>query len=156
MIIGNGFIGKALSEILYSPILTRKDLDLLNFTKEQLPEAKQVFLCAGVNGAKACEGSSDAYKVNVDATIKIAKHYSSKGSFLVWISSTMVEWSDCAYARQKALSEIALLTMPNVAVVRAGRVLKENVNDLCLTMYRIADTKSEGLHLWGEETAYKR
>lgn len=156
MIIGLGFIGKELQEILKYPALTRKELDLLNFTVDQLPDAKEVYLCAGVNGGKACEGNSDAYKVNVDATIKIAKHYSAKGSFVVWISSTMVEWSDCAYARQKALSEIALQTLPNVAVVRAGRVTKDNVKDLCLKMYEIASKKLEGLHLWGEETPYQK
>lgn len=155
----DGFIGRRLLGITGAEGTSRGNpiyhhhhvLDLKDFDTEKLPQADVVYICAGVNGAKNCEGNQDAHRINVDGTIRLAKHYVGQGAFVVWISSTTVEWSNSAYARQKAMTETVLLTMPRVAIVRAGRVLHSNVDELCSTMIRAAKQRSEGVTLWGAD-----
>lgn len=126
-------------------------LDLLDFEVAKLPEATAVWICAGVNGAMACEGRAESYRVNVDAPIRLARHYRATGAFTVWISSTTVEWSNSAYARQKSLSEVALSSVPLVGIVRAGRVLHSNVDDLCQLLAKIGRERRAGVTLWGTD-----
>lgn len=166
LVIGaDGFIGAALQRMSgargtsrRNPTLLPNDyyLDLLNFTAQDLPPADIVYLCAGVNGAKSCEGNQESYRVNVDATIRIARHYKECGSFVVWISSTTVEWSATDYARQKALSEIGL-SLLGAGIVRAGRVLQSNVYGLCQTMLQVGRDGVQGVTLWGvDEKPYEK
>lgn len=130
-------------------------LDLLDF--EDVPPGDIVYLCAGANGAKACEGSQDAFRVNVDATIRIAQAVARRGGFTVWISSMSVEWLDTAYQRQKLAAESVLRVLPSVGVVRAGRVLADNVHELCVEMARVGRARVEGVTRWGnDEVAYRK
>lgn len=166
LVIGvDGFIGSRLREMAGAEGTSRRNptmhqfhyLDLLGFAEMALPDAAVVYICAGVNGAMNCAGNRDSYRINVDATIRLAQHYSARGAFVVWISSTSVEWSAEAYARQKALAETALRMLPNVGIIRAGRVLKSNVDDLCNHMIAVGRSRIKGVTLWGtDERPYEK
>lgn len=156
LVIGSdGFIGSRLLELTGGVGTSRRvtpglqhymDLSQLG----SLPGADVAYICAGVNGAMNCEGNPKAYTINVDSTIRLAEHYSKTG-FAVWISSTTVMWSDSCYARWKQVTESYLRTLPNVGIVRAGRVVKSNLDDLCNTLIEVGRNKLSGLHLWGED-----
>jgi hypothetical protein len=62
-----------------------------------------------------------------------------------------VEWSNSAYARMKQVTEGILRVMPNVGIVRAGRVVNSNVEDLCKTLIDVGRGKITGVTLWGED-----
>lgn len=123
--------------------------DLLNF--DDVPPADVVYVCAGANGAKMCEGNQIAFRVNVDAPGEIARIVTRRGGFVVYISSMSVEWLSTAYQRQKLTAETLLRAMPGVGVVRAGRVLASNMNDLCDTMIRVGQGRIEGVTRWGND-----
>jgi dTDP-4-dehydrorhamnose reductase len=127
-------------------------INLLDFT--DVPPADIVYICAGVNGALRCEGSPEAYRTNVDGTIRLVRAYSS--AFVVWISSSTVEWGNSQYARMKAQVEAVLLNNPNVGIVRAGRVLESNVDDLCTTLLKVGRGRIGHLTLWGAEETYQK
>ena len=124
----------------------------------RVPDADVVYICAGANGAKACEGEQDSFLVNVDAPIDIARQVFARGGFTVWISSMSVEWfAGGAYQRQKLAAECVLRTMPSVGIVRAGRVTKDNVDDLCETLIRVGRNRVSGVTRWGsDEIAYQK
>jgi len=155
----DGFIGSKLQQELNCEGTSRKNplyhqnhyLDLSNFQESDLPRADVVYLCFGVNGSLTCaQNPQESFRINVDSTIKLAKHY-SKSSFVVWIGSTTVEWSTDHYARQKLTTETVLRTLPNVSIVRAGRVTKENLDDLIYTLKGLGRNKIPGVKLWGED-----
>lgn len=159
MVGADGFIGKRLLELTGGEGTSRGNpiyhhhhvLDLKEFNSDTLPDADVVYICAGVNGAKNCEGNQEAHRTNVDGTIKLAKHYVGHGAFVVWVSSTTVEWANTSYARQKAMTETVLFNVPNVGIVRAGRVLHSNVDDLCNVLMKVGRDGIEGLTLWGTD-----
>lgn len=165
LVIGaDGFIGQRLQQLSKAEGTSRRNplflpnsyyLELDRFSDGDLPDADLIYLCAGINGAMKCEGNKDAFRVNVDSTIRIAQHYTPK-SFLVWISSMSSEWANTAYARQKAYAECALRLMPNVGIVRAGRVTKDNLDDLCKTLIKVGREKIEGITLWGSDDTYRK
>lgn len=162
LVIGaEGYIGSRLLSLLgpYALGTTRRSHPYFSYLDMEkigsLPLADIVYICAGVNGAMPCEGNSRAYRINVDATIRLAQHYAKSG-FVVWISSTTVEWSNSAYARMKQVTEGILRVMPNVGVVRAGRVVNSNIDDLCKTMIEVGRSRIEGVTLWGEEVPYDK
>lgn len=84
-----------------------------------LPFARYVFICAGVNGFKACEENTFlATKINFFSTCQIAKHFLKLGSHVVFFSSSSVFGSyklfptedeivnpNTEYGRLKALAE---------------------------------------------------
>jgi len=97
-----------------------------------------------------------SYRVNVDGTINLVEAYDA-GTFFVWISSTTVEWLRENYGRQKQITEQYLRAKPNVAIVRAGRVLHSNVDDLCDFMIMLGRSRSHGVFLWNEnEKPYEK
>lgn len=160
LVIGStGFVGSNLCRHLPAAAHTARrpqemetsyHFDLLS--QGPLPFADIVYLCAGVNGTLTCANDPQrSWRVNVDGTIYVAEHYNAEGAFLVWISSTTVEWLSEHYGRQKRAAEAHLRAMPNVGIVRAGRVMKSNVDDLCRTMIKIGHNKERGLWLWGED-----
>lgn len=160
----DGFIGSNLAKKLPDAIHTthkprpfidgRWPFDLLEFGP--LPEGDVVYICAGINGHKRCEGNPASHHINVDATIRLAKHYVAKGAFPVWLSSRSLEWSMTTYSRQKAMAECALITMP-VGIVRAGRVTPQNVGDLCDTLISVGRGRKPDLFVWGtDDIAYQR
>lgn len=123
----------------------------------KLPEADIAYLCAGVNGTLTCaRDPQGSFRVNVDGTLYVAERYRGK-SFVVWISSTTVEWCSEAYAVQKRTAETVLRTMPHVGIVRAGRVTKENVSDLCETLVEVGRSGKSGVTVWNpDEKPYER
>jgi hypothetical protein len=120
------------------------------------PQTEIAYICAGINGAQKCEGNAEAYRINVDGTVELAKHYTQQGTFVVWISSRSLEWSTSAYARQKQIAE-AMLYPLGVGIVRAGRVTADNVDDLCATLMEVGRGRIGGLTIWGtDDIAYSR
>ena len=148
----DGYIGSHLIKMIPTAMGTTRGhaiyhhLDLLN--PEVIPQAEIAYICAGVNGFQACEGNVLSYRTNVDGTLKVAREITKGGGFVVWISSCSVEWAHSAYSLQKSLVEIALQMIPQTAIVRAGRVVNQNVESLCKLMVEVGRGKKEGIHLW--------
>lgn len=155
----DGFIGSALALKLPDAIRTTR-----RFQPEQgrwpfdlmvggdLPVCDVAYLCAGINGNLICARfPQESWRTNVDGTIHVAEHFAWHGAFLVWISSTTVEWSTDIYGTQRRITEGILRTMPHVGIIRAGRVTRENVSDLCGEMIRIGRNRIRGVTLWGED-----
>lgn len=159
----DGFIGSAMAVKLPNAVHTthkpfhvdgRWPFDLLDFGP--LPSADVVYICAGFNGQKKCEGNPVSHHVNVDATIRLAKHYINEGAFPVWISSRSLEWCNSAYSRQKMFVESVFHLLP-VGIVRAGRVTPDNLDDLCDTLIAVGRSKRCGLTVWGtDEISYDK
>lgn len=159
LIIGSdGYIGAALAKRLPQAILTSRRTSYLNgphpfdmLAPGPLPDADIVYICAGVNGTLTCaRDPQGSWLTNVDGTMHVAERYRGK-AFVVWISSTTVEWLQDHYGQQKRAAEIMLRTMPHVGIVRAGRVVADNVDDLCQTMIRIGRAERKTLVRWGED-----
>ena len=167
LIIGmDGFIGRSLHKHLPGALVTTRRSNRLETAHYfdlarpgPLPEADVVYLCAGVNGTLTCaQDPQRSWRVNVDGTIHVAEHYLElhgqpfvRQPFVVWISSTTVEWLNEHYGRQKRTAESHLRAMPNVGIVRAGRVLGSNVDDLCRLMIDIGRDRRRGIVLWNED-----
>ncbi len=159
LIVGaDGFIGKNLCRHLPNAARTSRrgasdtciDFNMLEPALSDLPNADVVYLCAGVNGTLTCAREPQlSWRVNVDGTIWVADHIQPT-SFLVWLSSTTVEWLDEDYGKQKRVAESYLRALPNVGVVRAGRVLQSNVDDLCKLMINIGRERKRGVQLWNQ------
>lgn len=158
LVIGaNGFIGKNMCRHLPHALrTTRRNAELegayfFDLIKQgPLPAADVVYLCGGVNGTLTCANDPQrSWRANVDGTIYVAEHYNE--SFVVWVSSTTVEWLSEHYGRQKRAAEAHLRTLANVGIVRAGRVLQSNVDNLCQTMIEIGRRRKRCLVLWGED-----
>jgi dTDP-4-dehydrorhamnose reductase len=125
------------------------DFDLLE--RGPLPDADVVYICAGVNGALTCSQNAQiSYRTNVDGTIYVAEHYRDK-AFVVWVSSTTVEWQMEHYGHQKRITETVLRAMPHVGIVRAGRVLQPEIDDLCRVMIRVGRERERNIVLWNED-----
>lgn len=154
----DGFIGRNLCQHLPHAIKTTRRNSRLETAHYfdmvrsiPLPGADVVYLCAGINGTLTCANDPQrSWRVNVDGTIRVAEHYVGK-AFVVWISSTTVEWLTEHYGRQKRAAECHLRTLPHVGIVRAGRVLQSNVDDLCKLMIDIGRNKKRGVVLWNED-----
>lgn len=163
LVIGLGFIGTRLREMTNAEGATRGNpiyhphhvIDLLNVKPDTLPTADLVYITAGINGQAACEGNPKSWLTNCDGTISITREYTRRGSWVVWLSSSTVEWASSAYARQKAFTESVLLNM-DCSIIRPGRVTKENLEDLCTTIINAGRNKWPGITRWGEEAPYVR
>lgn len=164
VIIGaDGYIGSKLAERLPGAIRTTRRPAYLEgdwpFDMEErgvLPDADIAYLCAGVNGTLTCaRDPQGSYRVNVDGTIYVANRY--RQNFLVWLSSTTVEWCSEAYAVQKRTAEIVLHLMPHVAIIRAGRVTNDNIDSLLDVMVKAGRGRISGLTVWNaDERPYER
>lgn len=107
-----------------------------------------VFIVAGANGFEACEGKRESYRVNVDAPVAIARAAQRDSAFPVFISTDAVEWcGSSAYARQKALSEVAI-RMAGGAIIRPARVTPERAREFARFMLSIGDARQEGVFKW--------
>ena len=161
LIIGmDGFIGRNLCRHIPDALKTTRCnasldapgvsyFDMLN--PGPLPDADVVYICTGVNGAlTVSQDTQRAYRVNVDGTIYVADYY-PQSTFIVWLGSTTCEWSTEHYGRQKQAAESYLRRLPNVGIIRAGRVLQSNVDDLCELMMDVGRNRKRGVRLWGED-----
>ena len=159
LIVGqDGFIGRNLCRHLPDAVTTTRRNAAMETSfyfdlakRGPLPDADIVYICAGINGTLTCANDPQrSYRVNVDGTIYVAEHYRDK-AFVVWISSTTVEWLTEHYGRQKRTAENHLRTLPQVGMVRAGRVLQSNVDDLCELMISIGRNRRREIVLWNAE-----
>lgn len=159
LIIGmDGFIGRNLCRHIPDAIKTTRRnaaletahyFDLAKPSK--LPAADIVYICAGVNGTLTCaQDPQRSYRVNVDGSIYVAEHYKNS-AFVVFISSTTVEWLGEQYGRQKRIAETYLRALPHVGIVRAGRVLQSNVDNLCELMIEMGRDRKRGPTLWNPD-----
>lgn len=150
---GRGLIGTELRRQIGSCCYTTRQhgegeyLDLMNPEIDHLPAAKIVYLVAGVGGYKPCEGNSDAWRINVDAPIAIARAMAKKGAFIVFVSSESVEWGNSAYARQKAQAESYMNTI-DAAILRPAKVTAANVSDFVKSAVAIAEARKPGVFRW--------
>ena len=87
------------------PNLKHLIFDLADLEKiNDLPFARYVFICAGVNGFKACEENTFlATKVNFVSTCQIAKHFMKLGSHVVFFSSSSVFGSNKSFPMEDAI-----------------------------------------------------
>ncbi len=119
-----------------------------------LPHADIVYICAGVNGTETCARDPQRnYRINVDGTIYVCEHYRD-AAFVVWISSTTVEWLLDHYGQQKRIVENHLRTLPHVGMVRAGRIDNRNVKELCELMIDIGRNCRRGIVIFDNANPY--
>lgn len=156
----DGYIGNHLRNRLCCfgtsrrPSSNLRHFDALNPNWDKLCGFDVIYVCLAANGAKNCEGSQDSFRVNVDFPIELAVR---KPAFIVWLGSQSVEWMDGAYPRQKLACETVLRTMPWVGIVRSGRVLNTQIDDLCSEIIRVGTNRIGGVTRWGsDDTAYEK
>lgn len=169
MVVGaDGFIGKALADLAeelgHTVIRTTRrgaamDFGDLTWPPRQpvycdlarppadLPPADVAFLCAAVADYRKCEGSAQAWRVNVDGAITVGKILMRKGTFVVYLSSVAAEWAThTSYGRGKAMVELALRCIGDPAIVRFERVTKETLPQVCSGLLAIGLERNAGVH----------
>jgi dTDP-4-dehydrorhamnose reductase len=157
---GDGLIGAAVADVMrqrgFAVVATTRrghvggewhwfDLMVPRFP---LPAADVAVLCAGIAGFRECEGYSKSWRINVDGVLAAGRHLLDRGTFVVYVSSTAVEWSDCAYARQRATVEVGLQAVEDLAIVRAEKVTAGNVSTFARWVAELADRRLPGVHHW--------
>lgn len=109
-----------------------------------------VYLVAAVTSGRACEGNPEAWRINADAPITLAKHF--RKAFIVYLSSDAVEWSaPTAYARQKAQAEAFMNTI-DAAIVRPAPIRPDTVAGFARWLAEIGTMKAPGIHRWAAPT----
>lgn len=112
-------------------------LDLLDpLRKNALPQVDFALILAGITGEEACQANPELSRgVNLDGTVRIARELVSRGTFVVFLSSSRV--FDGAtpnpspgdpirpiglYGTLKAEAEAVLSQLENLAILRLTRV----------------------------------
>lgn len=112
-----------------------------------VPRCDVAFICAAMTKFIDCEIDLEAYRVNVDAPINIARQVSDMGGKVVYFSSEAVEGAlHTAYGMHKALVETALVGIGNAIVVRIGKTDEANVESLCRRVIALAVIGTPGLY----------
>ena len=153
---GDSFIGGRLAETLrangHEVVVTTRVVgreDALFFDMKHpigVPRADVVFICAAMTRFIDCEQHPEAYRVNVDAPVSIAKQVRDYGGKVVYFSSEAVEKAlGTKYGLHKALVEMALAGLPNAIVVRIGKTDEVNVDSLCRRVLTLAVIGNTGL-----------
>jgi dTDP-4-dehydrorhamnose reductase len=136
----DGLIGAALAQRGDDVVgLTRRDLDLSAppASWPELPAVDVAFLCAAESRLEACERDPEGTRrVNVTATVELARRLRDRGAFIVFLSSNHVfdgrephrrhDEAVCpvnAYGRQKAEAETRL---NEGATLRLTKVLSDD------------------------------
>lgn len=170
LIVGSdGRLGSALMDIVPDPIGTTRRhhepadargrrlffLDLLTWSPARYPDTPvpaRAYLCAGTNGLRECEGNVGAFRQDVDGNIRLAKWLIAKGAFVLFVSSNSVEWGlGNAYARNRAMVEMALAMSPRVAIVRAEKFSRAGAVILSRFCRDIAEREADGVHHWSDQ-----
>lgn len=101
-----------------------------------------VYLCAGKCRMNLCEDDPiGTYKINVEATLALARHFADQGALIVYLSTNQVFSGDEAhvseqspyqplneYGRQKAkIEELIKTHCPKSAIVRLTKVIEPNM-----------------------------
>lgn len=121
-----------------------------------LPPCDIAFLCAGIKGFKECERDPMSWRVNVDGILSAGKQLMRANAFVVYVSTDAVEWSDSAYARQKAHAEIGLQAFGDPAIVRCQRFDDATAPRAATAMIEIAINRRAGVHHWSAAADAKR
>lgn len=153
LVIGaGGMIGGALCKALVDAGhevygTTRAELDLLDIPdgyEWSAGHADVVYICAAKTRFIDCESDRDAYRINVDAPIEIAKRYSK----VVYLSSEAVERAlHTNYGMHKALAEIGIRAVCHPVIARLSKVDKDTLPDVCAFLVGLADAKP-GVYHW--------
>ncbi len=126
-------------------------LDLAKPPMELPKDLGLVFLCAGINGFREC-AISLSWRTNVDGVLDVAERLLLFGGptvFVVYISTSAVEWSDDPYARQRWAVEQGLRAFCyRRAVIRPEKVTPENSNGFAQYAVDIGLNQRAGLHRW--------
>lgn len=126
----------------------RSFLDLAEPKVCQGLRADVLYLVAAVSRVCECEAGPLTYQVNARAPILLARHYLAYGSFVVFISTDLVERaSHLAYARQKERVEI-YLEDKNAAVISAARIAPERADEFARFVVDIAASRQCGVTRW--------
>lgn len=121
-------------------------LDLLRVDDVSLPHADVSFLCAAVANYRLCEGNAEAWRINVDGTLAVAKRLMRAGSFVVFLSSVAAEWAThSAYGRAKAIVECTLQAMGDPAIIRFERVTPITVETMVSRVLGIGLARRPGI-----------
>jgi dTDP-4-dehydrorhamnose reductase len=157
LVIGaGGKIGSALVKALelagHEPVgVTRKFLDLTalpSSIEDAIGPADVVYICAASTRFIDCESDPDAYRVNVDAPIEIAKQYMAQ---IVYISSEAVERAlHTNYGMHKALAEIGLRAVCNPVIARLGKVDSWSMQDACEFLVSLSNARP-GVYRWNAQ-----
>jgi uncharacterized protein YbjT (DUF2867 family) len=157
---GSGLIGSAVvAELLahahdvLAP--SHAELDLAD-PPAHLPQVDAAVICAGPKGFRPCEaeGAIPSWRVNVDGVLNVALRLMGFpiSTKVVFVSSDAVEWSDGAYARQKAVVEVALQAAgcsPIIAsptIIRPERVTPETAPSLAVAISIAIDAPGGVIH----------
>ncbi len=124
-------------------------LDLVTPPMELPKGVDLVFLCAGINGFREC-AISLSWRTNVDGVLEVAERLSADlDAFVVYISTSAVEWSCEPYALQRQAVEQGLRAVCyRRAIIRPEKVLHANVIDFAKYVVDIGLSQRAGLHHW--------
>jgi dTDP-4-dehydrorhamnose reductase len=152
---GGGLVGSAAVQVAEAMALdwmaiSRPNLDLSKLIDTRtLPDADVVYLIAAIR--KLSRANLDpvyTWRVNADAPVILAKHYSRQGTFVVFVSSDDVESAGAgAYARQKTFAESFMNTI-NAAIIRPGEIRPEAATEFAILMLKIGIDRQSGLYWW--------
>jgi nucleoside-diphosphate-sugar epimerase len=109
-----------------------------------------VYLVAAKPNFQGARCDPDAWVVNVDAPIAIARHYrtQSSGVFIVYISSDAMEWEyGTALAVQKMQVESYMQTI-DAAIIRPARIGKDRAHEFADFVIGTALAKRAGVSRW--------
>ncbi len=124
-------------------------LDLAKPPMELPKDVSLVFLCAGINGFREC-AISLSWRTNVDGVLEVAERLSADlDAFVVYISTSAVEWSCEPYALQRQAVEQGLRAVCyRRAIIRPEKVTPENVIGFAQYVVDIGLHHHMGLHRW--------
>lgn len=118
--------------------------------------ADVVYLCAAMTRFIDCEAVSDAYRVNVDGVVELAKKLKFSGSKIVYLSSEAVERAlHTNYGMHKALAELGLSAVGNPVIARLSKVDPWSINHVCAFLIGLATAKP-GLYRWSATQAFQK
>jgi dTDP-4-dehydrorhamnose reductase len=147
-----GYIGNALvaelSRANEVTATTKRDLDLLELGDLwRFPYPEVTYLCAAKTRFIDCEADPQAYRINVDAQIELAKFFS--GSKVIFLSSEAVERAlHTNYGMHKALVEMGLRTVCNPVIARiCTKVSDETLPNLIQWLGRLRSCQP-GVYRW--------
>lgn len=141
---GESFIGRQIVNSLGCSWTSRRwathHYQHFNVLNGNPPEwADKVFMCAAVTGFAACESDPDAYRVNVDAPLRIARAMPKTSKFIFLSSEAVRTALHTNYGLMKALAEQGLLAIGNTVAIRLPRVTQENSKEIVEKIVLLSD-----------------
>jgi len=120
-VIGAGILGKAVSDRLECPCISRPEFDLKDF--EDNWRGNICFISAAVTSQKECEDNPEnAWFINVTQTTKLINQLKAKNIHVVFPSTNLAANPNNVYSKTKAEIE----KIPGITVIRLPKVLDKN------------------------------